>query len=82
MAKSGPILPGDPRGRPRHWPGKLTLDQVLEIRTLRGKLPAHKVAVRYGMEEQAIYRLWRGETWRHVTTDLGRDGEGPAESAD
>ncbi|GFR98530.1 hypothetical protein ElyMa_004504400 [Elysia marginata] len=40
---------------------ELSLEQVQEIRTLRGVLPAAEVKKRFGIGTTRLYRIWRGE---------------------
>lgn len=54
-----------PRGE-QHARSKLTTEQVLAIKALRGQLPAAKVALQFSISKAAIKAIWAGLTWRHV----------------
>lgn len=45
---------------------KLTNEQVLEIRSMHGKLSQRKVALKYGLGKSTVGSIWRGEHWRHL----------------
>ena len=42
---------------------KLNLDQVSEIKSLKGVVSGTKVADKFGIGSTQVYRIWRGECW-------------------
>jgi len=50
----------------RHGRAKLTAEQVLLVRALRGKVPARELALRFGVGDTAILYAQQGRTWRHL----------------
>ena len=53
-----PALHGESNGR-----AKLTAEQVLEIRSLRGKIGARAIAARFGVARSLIQRIHQGRAW-------------------
>jgi len=50
--------------RGEQGPGaKLTMQQVREIKQLKGLEPSHSVAARYGVSFSSVCMIWRGVTW-------------------
>lgn len=45
---------------------KLTEEDVLKIRTLRGDVDPREIAKLYGVSWVLIYQICRGQVWRHV----------------
>jgi hypothetical protein len=45
---------------------KLSAEQVVEIRALRGKLSIPKIAERYGVGESQVSKIHRRLQWKHV----------------
>lgn len=45
---------------------KLTARKVKNIRALKGKFSARKVATKYGVVKSTIQNIWNGKTWTHV----------------
>jgi len=54
----GRSLPGEENGR-----AKLTRDQVLEIRSLRGKVGQRLIAAQYGVARSLVQRIHQGLAW-------------------
>lgn len=52
------------RGARNASAGKLTYDQAVEIRALKGSATADVVAERYGVSPTAIYLIWKGQTFK------------------
>lgn len=52
------------RGARNASAGKLTYDQAVEVRTLKGAETADVVAARYGVSPTAIYLIWKGQTYK------------------
>lgn len=50
----------------RHADAKLTADQVLEIRALKGKLRPVDLARRYGVSHCTITNILARRKWRHI----------------
>lgn len=46
---------------------KLSDEKVRAIRTARGTVSARELAATHGVRELAIYDIWSGKTWKHVT---------------
>jgi len=51
-------LPGEKNGR-----AKLTRDQVMEIRSLKGRLGQRVIAARYGVARSLVQRIQQGKAW-------------------
>lgn len=49
------------RGKPR---AKLTPQQAIEIRSLKGNLSQDKIAERFGVSHSTVAKIHRGELWR------------------
>jgi len=47
----------------RHGCSKLTADDVRKIKSLSGSASSFSVAVRFGVGQEAIQKIWRGERW-------------------
>jgi hypothetical protein len=45
---------------------KLSAEQVRRIRSLRGKVSQHGIAVMMGVSQPTVWRVLHGETWGHV----------------
>lgn len=45
---------------------KLTNEQVLEIKSLKGKMTGNKVAKKYSVSHPVIYSIWNNKTWTHI----------------
>ena len=45
---------------------KLTEQQVIEIRSLKGKLRGNKIAKIYGVDKSTIYDIFHNVTWKHL----------------
>ncbi len=45
---------------------KLTEAQVREIYNLKGKISGHKLGKQFDVTGQAVYKIWRGLSWRHI----------------
>lgn len=43
-----------------------TEEQVLHIRTLRGKISAPQLGKQYGVNSSCIYKIWYRESWTHI----------------
>lgn len=62
----------DSKAKKRHVYGarshhaKLTEEQALEIRTLKGTASSYKVAAKYGVTYGAVLAIWAGRSWRHL----------------
>lgn len=54
-----------PRGE-KHLKSKLTVEQVREIRSLRGVMTQRALARRYGVAKTSIQRILDGTNWRHL----------------
>lgn len=54
----------------RPGPGRtaksLTLEEVVEIRTLLDKIPTTQIALKFGVSRRCIYDIRKGKTWRGV----------------
>lgn len=48
---------------------KLTDAAVIEIRALRGSLSQRQIAARYGISQQRVSNILRGQGWRHLAPD-------------
>lgn len=46
---------------------KLTPDQVLQIKALKGKLKQKEIAVRFGINQPHVSRILRGQAWKKGT---------------
>jgi hypothetical protein len=46
--------------------GKLTAEQVLTIRSLKGQQMAGVLAERFNVTTSAIYHIWTGTNWQHL----------------
>ncbi len=57
-------------------PRKLTQFQVNEIRKLKGTVPQHKIAIRFGVTQSCISRILSGDTWERpfISTCVENDG--------
>lgn len=53
---------------------KLTLDQVVEIRSLLGTMSQRAIGERFGVEQSTISMIATGKTWRAETCLLARYG--------
>lgn len=51
---------------------KFTVENVALVWRLRGELPASQIAVGFGVKTGAIYSIWDGRNWSHVTDELPR----------
>lgn len=45
---------------------RLTADQVIEIRRLKGMMNQRDIAARFGVSKFAIYSIHNGRTWKHI----------------
>ena len=45
---------------------KLTHEQVLRIRSMKGQMKAKHIAYIYGLSESTIYRIWNKKYWSHL----------------
>ena len=46
--------------------GKLTLEQVIEIRSLRGKKTQIEIAAMFNISDTNVRAIQNGRTWRHI----------------
>lgn len=49
-----------------HHSGKLTADAVREIRRLRGSVPQHRLADRFGIHQVTVSEIQTRKIWRHL----------------
>lgn len=61
------MIPGRVLDGGGHFSSKLNPKKALKIAALKGVRSADSIAKEVGCSSQAIYRLWRGESWNHVT---------------
>ena len=54
---------------------KFTANDILDIREAQGRAPVRELADYYGVAPSTIWKIWRGETFRHV----GKAGDSPVE---
>lgn len=50
----------------RNWSVKLTTEQVLEIRSLRGAVPVTEIARRYGIGQSTVSHILNRQSWKHL----------------
>jgi predicted transcriptional regulator len=48
------------------WAGKLTADQVVEIRSLEGKMTQEAIAQRFGVTQSNVRKIHQGKTWKRL----------------
>jgi HNH endonuclease len=53
------------KGEQQHL-AKLNKEKVKDIRKLNGVLSQRKVAALYGVDQNAIWLIWKGRTWKDV----------------
>ena len=64
MVSKGRDFRPDNRGERAAW-HKLTEEQAIDILTRR--MSARKFASLYGVSRSAIFRIWEGKNWRHLS---------------
>lgn len=52
---------------------KLTEPQVITIKSLKGVRPGPDVAKEFGVKPPCIYKIWKGQKWKHVKNPVFTD---------